>query len=165
MFSVASPFTLVELLKICLSVAVIKTCVCFSLEFCCVAGACQDPNSSSFLGETRSLQVSDCCPKGMTSFLTQYVEFSELSHWGREVVSEICSGESWAEGAVSLLILWLVFSLEMALALSPLRVSGLHPSGSALDAVLFVKHLPKPFQSSSVWISLSFGHMLHVPVL
>lgn len=69
MFSVASPFTLVELLKICLSVAVIKTCVCFSLEFCCVAGACQDP---SFLGETRSLQVSDFCPKGMTSFLTIY---------------------------------------------------------------------------------------------
>lgn len=41
-------------------------------NFVGVAGACQNPNSSSFLGETRSLQVSDFCPKGMTSFLTIY---------------------------------------------------------------------------------------------
>lgn len=50
----------------------------------------------------------------------------------------------------------------MVLALSPLGVSGLPPSGHAVAAVLAVKPLSEAFQSSSVWIPLSFRHVLLV---
>lgn len=68
-FAATGPLTLVELLKICLSRWLWrKFGVCFSPEFCCAEGACRHPDSSGLLGETSSLQVSDFCPKGMTSF-------------------------------------------------------------------------------------------------
>lgn len=96
---------------------------------------------------------------------TQNLEFSELSGQGGEVVSEAgdqLRRELTRGNSFLAYHFWLVFSLEMVLALSPLGVSGLPPSGHAVAAVLAVKPLSEAFQSSSVWIPLSFRHVLLV---
>lgn len=96
---------------------------------------------------------------------TQNLEFSELSGQGGEVVSEAgdqLRRELTRGNSFLAYHFWLVFSLEMVLALSPLGVSGLPPSGHAVAAVLGVKPLSEAFQSSSVWIPLSFRHVLLV---
>lgn len=171
MFSDAGPLTIVELLKICLSQWLWwKFGVLFSSGIFMCGRSLPGSQQLQFSGRKRKLTGIWLLFKG-NYFLFGHLPkiWSFLQYLAKEgkllVKLEINSGENWPEGTVFLAhLFWLVLSLEMVLALSPLGVSGLHLSGSALAAILVVKHLSEAFQSC-VWIPLSFGHVLRMPEL
>lgn len=165
MFSAAGPLTMVELLKICLFQWLWQKFGVFSPPGILLCGRSL-PGSQQLRFSRRKKKLAGVwlLSKGNYFLFDQILKiWSSLSYLAMEgrllVKLEMNSGQNWPEGTVSLLI----FSIEIVLALSPLGVSGLHPSGSALAAVLVVKHLSEAFQSSG-WILLSFEHVLHMPV-